>query len=529
MDFNVSQFLFILVYNTYQKSAGQPTHFLRNLNSNNFSKSPATETINEEIPSKNIESMKDIKKEKEDKPANYGVLSTLLGKSNNKGIGTSKDSALEVHFENSNFEEVKVYKLPIDKQYSYFTQKFVPKEAGGSYKSYIDKAYTQCTKEEDLVKTEFLLNQLLKKPEARLPSFYKKNWINSPLPNISKVEPSQIKEYLTKDIIKQASQEPHPQKKKNSIKVNQETFIEEIVENSEKRKQRFIDEERRHQEKLQAEKLKHTSNINDYYNLEARSINKFANIESAVNETKFVGTNMNLEKSYLRTTSLLTPEQVRPFPILEKSFKLIVKKWKEKTDDYNYISDQLRSIRQDLTVQCIKNEFTIKVYETNAKISLEAQDLDQFNQCQSLLIPLYKTGIKGNEIEFLALRILYDAMIQPKYSIENLLKEIYNGKSRTKPEIVHALKILKAINEKNYFSFFKLFKESSKFQKLLMQPFISRLQIKALQSLALGYYSEIKIDKIYSQLGFNVQSDFVVFLEINSKSSNFHFFRGCFK
>lgn len=509
-----------LDYNTIQKNPDQPhTHFLRNLNSNNFSVTPHTERFNEELTSKNAELIQDKKKEKETKPVNYGVLSTLLGKSANKVGAVSQESNLEVHFENSNLDEVKIYKIPIDNQYSYFTQKFVPKEAGGSYKSYIDKAYTQCIKEEDLVRTEYLLNQMLKKPEARQPSFYKKNWINFPLPNINKVEPAQIKEYLAKDIIKSIPSDA--QKKKNSIKVAQETIIEEILENSEKRKQRFIDEEKRHQEKLQAEKLKHSSN--DYISnicIEAKNLSKFSNIDNSTKETKFVGTNMNLEKSYLRTTSLLTPEQVRPYPILEKAFKLMIKKWKErdKPEEYNYISDQLRSIRQDLTVQCIKNEFTIKVYETNAKISLEAQDLDQFNQCQSLLIPLYKSGIKGNEIEFLALRILYDSMIQPKYSIENLLKEIYNGKSGSKPEIVHALKILKAINEKNYFSFFKYFKESSKFQKLLMQPFISRLQIKALQSLALGYYSEIKIEKIYQQLGFESQAEFIFFLESNSKS-----------
>jgi len=46
-----------------------------------------------------------------------------------------------------------------------------------------------------------------------------------------------------------------------------------------------------------------------------------------------------------------------------------------------------------LTVQHIKNEFTIKVYESNARISLESHDVKYFNQCQSWLKDLYASGI----------------------------------------------------------------------------------------------------------------------------------------
>ena len=39
----------------------------------------------------------------------------------------------------------------------------------------------------------------------------------------------------------------------------------------------------------------------------------------------------------------------------------------------------MRSIRQDLTVQSIKNEFMVEVYETNARIALEFQDIGQYD------------------------------------------------------------------------------------------------------------------------------------------------------
>jgi len=158
---------------------------------------------------------------------------------------------------------------------------------------------------------------------------------------------------------------------------------------------------------------------------------------------------MDLEKQYLRLTTMPDPSQVRPEAVLKKSLKMLKKKWKSKEADYAVINEQFRSIRQvknkkinlekDMTIQHIKNEFTIKVYETHARIALESFDMDQFNQCQTQLAILYKDGLIGKEVEFVAYRIIYTSLQKIKFDLRHTLKEIRPEMKET-IEIQHALK-----------------------------------------------------------------------------------------
>lgn len=198
-----------------------------------------------------------------------------------------------------------------------------------------------------------------------------------------------------------------------------------------------------------------------------------------------VGQCQKLEKNYFRLTSAPNPNDVRPLPILKQTLELLKKKWRDNSN-YGYINDQFKSLRQDLTVQHIKNDFTTTVYEIHARIALEQGDLGEYNQCQTQLKALHRQNLGGHPVEFKAYRILYYIHTCSRAEMNDVLSELTPADKKSKP-IKHALAVRSALALGNYHQFFKLYLDPPNMGAYLMDKFIERERLAALACVSKAY------------------------------------------
>lgn len=194
-----------------------------------------------------------------------------------------------------------------------------------------------------------------------------------------------------------------------------------------------------------------------------------------------VGTCTKLEKGYLRLTSAPKPSMVRPEHILHQTLDLLKKKWRQESN-YNYICDQFKSLRQDLTVQRIRNEFTVSVYEIHARIALEKGDLGEYNQCQTQLRALYALGLKGNAVEFKAYRILYFIHTANRTALNDAIADLTTA-DKEERAIKHALEVRSALALGNHHRFFQLYLDVPNMGAYLIDMFVKRERLAALATM----------------------------------------------
>ncbi|KAI9344017.1 SAC3/GANP/Nin1/mts3/eIF-3 p25 family-domain-containing protein [Obelidium mucronatum] len=235
-------------------------------------------------------------------------------------------------------------------------------------------------------------------------------------------------------------------------------------------------------------------------------------------EYTIIGVCERLEKSYLRLTSAPDPATVRPLHILRQTLDLLGRKWKQ-DQNYTYICDQFKSLRQDLTVQRIKNDFTVKVYESHARIALEKGDVGEYNQCQAQLKELYRHGLQGCKDEFLGYRILYMVYTMNRTEQVRILSELTPTETSA-PSVQHALGVRMAVSTGDYHTLFKLYNASPCMSIYLMDLFIERERIKALKTISRAFRPSLKVSYLAKELGFIVGGENATLMDEGVDSKN---------
>lgn len=250
-----------------------------------------------------------------------------------------------------------------------------------------------------------------------------------------------------------------------------------------------------------------------------------------------MGHSTNLEKPFLRLTTFPKAEEVRPLKVLKKALAHIKSRYIQE-EDFEWANEQLKSVRQDLTVQRIRNQFVLDVYETHARMLLEYGDLDEFNQCQTVIRTLTEgpdpsgnaeplDQVEGNIgisqdgdftilkqsdehlDEFRGYNFLY-ALVRNS-AVDLKLHLVRTGVGFEVGELTsdvkksgcrHALRVVKAVMENDYRTFFRLYESPPHMSAYLMDFLVKRVRENAFDRIIAAYRPNVSMEIVRKWLNF---------------------------
>ena len=240
-----------------------------------------------------------------------------------------------------------------------------------------------------------------------------------------------------------------------------------------------------------------------------------------------VGTNQSLTKAYMRLTSDPKASDIRPPAVLKKALALVEEKWKSREWTYDQLKEQLKSIRQDLTVQHAKGPLAVSAYETHARVALEHDDLAEYNQCQTVLKTLHERYINEEKFkdargEFAAYRLLYALIAdETSRSGRQLFTEMIDlTEENVEHEFVkHALEAIVSVKASDIVKFFKLRKTAPNYNWKLMQKHANRMRGHALLALCSSHRPTLPVSFLTNTLGFENEDETMEYLKSDEISA----------
>ena len=217
----------------------------------------------------------------------------------------------------------------------------------------------------------------------------------------------------------------------------------------------------------------------------------YVEVSSYEDTEPIVGTSTTLEKPYLRLTERPVPSSVRPLSVLKKSLALMREKKRNGAPWKEYLAGQMQSIRQDIIIQAIADDFALDVYETNARWCLENDDIAEFKRCLLRIDEFYNhlDLTSEHQDEFSCYSLLYHLLPEDFPSLNADLAALAHGRKQLSPAIQHCIRICEAYIDNNWSLFFKLSQTTHFLEKHLLDKAAERIRINSLTTIFVSYVS----------------------------------------